>query len=169
MPANRELPLDGLPASPRSSAVLSPCRRYRYELWRRWSDAPYVMFVGLNPSTADEALDDPTIRRCVGYAKRWNFGGSCMVNLFAYRATQPKDMLVQLDPIGPDNDLTLKTLSQGAGIVIAAWGKDGTHKGRDKQVIALMPRLHCLKRNRDGTPAHPLYLKSDATPVPLEP
>jgi hypothetical protein len=150
------------------SAVLSPCRAYRYDLWRRWSeDAPYCMFVGLNPSTADETQDDPTIRRCVGYAKRWNYGGLCMVNLFAFRATQPRDMMAAQDPIGPDNDRTLKTLSQGAGMIIAAWGKDGSYMGRDKQVMALLPHLYCLKQNKDGSPAHPLYLRGDATPYPL--
>lgn len=113
------------------SASLSSCRLYRYDLWRKWGDEPYCMFVGLNPSTADETQDDPTIRRCVGYAKRWNYGGLCMVNLFAFRATQPKDMMTAKDPIGPDNDRTLKTLSQGAGIVIAAWGKDGNHTRSD--------------------------------------
>jgi hypothetical protein len=164
-----ELPMDAISAFHASpcSAVLSPCRLYRYDLWRRWSDAPYCMFVGLNPSTADETQDDPTIRRCVGYAKRWNYGGLCMVNLFAFRATQPRDMMAAQDPIGPDNDRTLKTLSQGAGIVIAAWGKDGNHMGRDKQVMALLPHLYCLKQNKDGSPAHPLYLRGDATPYPL--
>jgi len=149
------------------SASLSSCRLYRYDLWRKWGDAPYCMFVGLNPSTADEKQDDPTIRRCVGYAKRWNYGGLCMVNLFAFRATQPRDMMAAKDPIGPHNDRTLKTLSQGAGIVIAAWGKDGNYMGRDKQVTALLPHLYCLKQNKDGSPAHPLYLRGDARPYPL--
>lgn len=149
------------------SALFSPCRLYRYDLWRKWGDEPYCMFVGLNPSTADETQDDPTIRRCVGYAKRWNYGGLCMTNLFAFRATQPKDMMAAQDPIGPDNDRTLTTLSRGAGIVVAAWGKDGKHMGRDKQVMALLPHLYCLKQNKDGSPAHPLYLRGDAKPYPL--
>lgn len=149
------------------SAVLSPCRLYRYELWRRWSDAAACVFVGLNPSTADETNDDPTIRKCVGYAKRWGYGSLCMVNLFAFRATLPKDMLAADDPIGPDNDATLKRLAADAGIVIAAWGNDGGHLGRDKAVMAMLPELHCLKQNKDGSPAHPLYLRGDAMPYPL--
>lgn len=149
------------------SAVLSPCRKFRYELWRRWSDAPACVFVGLNPSTADETNDDPTIRKCVGYAKRWGYGSLCMVNLFAFRATQPKDMLAAADPIGPENDATLKRLATDAGIIIAAWGNHGGHLGRDKAVMAMLPELHCLKRNKDGSPAHPLYLRGDAMPYPL--
>ena len=125
------------------------------------------MFVGLNPSTADEREDDQTIRKCVAYAKRWGYGALCMANLFAFRATQPKDMMAAEDPIGPENDGTLKALSRSAGIVIAAWGKDGNYKGRDKQVMAFLPQLHCLKQNKDGSPAHPLYLLGDATPFLL--
>lgn len=165
-----ELPLNATGAlhAVSCSAVLSPCRLYRYDLWRRWdADKGYVMFVGLNPSTADETNDDPTIRKCIGFAKRWGYGALCMTNLFAFRATKPKDMMAAQDAIGPDNDRTLKTLSQGASIVIAAWGKDGNHKGRDKQVMAMLPYLYCLKQNKDGSPAHPLYLRGDATPYPL--
>lgn len=82
-------------------AHLSPCRRYRYALWRRWGDGPHAMFIGLNPSTADETADDPTIRRCIAFARAWGYGALCMANLFAYRATQPADMLAQDDPVGP--------------------------------------------------------------------
>ncbi len=149
------------------SADLSLCRRYRYDLWRRWTEAPYCMIVGLNPSTADEREDDATIRKCVVYAKRWGYGALCMTNLFAFRATQPKDMMAAADPIGPDNDRKLEALSRCAGIIIAAWGNDGKWKGRDKQVMAILPGLHCLKQNNNGSPAHPLYLPSDAKPYPL--
>lgn len=149
------------------TATLSPCRLYRYDLWRRWSDASYCLFIGLNPSTADETTDDPTIRKCVAYAKEWRYGALCMVNLFAFRATQPKDMLAARDPVGPDNDLTLAALSKRAGIVVAAWGNDGGHLGRDKQVVTMIPHLYCLKLNKDGSPSHPLYLRKDATPFPF--
>lgn len=152
-----------------AAATLSPCRAYRYDLWRRWStDKGYVMFIGLNPSTADETNDDPTIRRCIDFAKRWGFGELCMANLFAFRATQPRDMKAAADPVGPDNNRSLQTLADGASIIIAAWGKDGTYQGRDKQVLKMLPRLHCLKQNKDGTPAHPLYLKSELTPYILD-
>ena len=164
-----DLAMDAFPAfhGAPCSAVLSPCRVFRYELWRRWSDAPACVFVGLNPSTADETNDDPTIRKCVGYAKRWGYGSLCMVNLFAFRATLPKDMLAAADPVGPENDDTLKRLAHDAGIIIAAWGNDGGHLGRDKAVMAMLPALHALKQNKDGSPAHPLYLRGDVMPYPL--
>lgn len=154
-------------ASPFCSAVLSPCRRYRYELWRRWSDAPAVVFIGLNPSTADETKDDATIRKCIAYAKKWGHGALCMVNLFAFRATQPKDMMAASDPVGPDNDRVLQTLPHTCSMIIAAWGCDGSHMGRDKAVLAMLPSLHALHVTKDGMPGHPLYLKGDATPFPL--
>jgi hypothetical protein len=78
------------------------------------------MFVGLNPSTADEGGDDPTIRRCVGFARDWGYSGLCMTNLFAFRATQPKDMLAQADPVGPNNDETLTRLAKEAKVIVAA-------------------------------------------------
>src|ERR1019366_6557448 len=91
------------------NAILSDCRRYRFELWRTWDDLlndgnGYAMFVGLNPSTADETEDDPTIRRCTDYAQRWGYSGLCMTNLFAYRATLPQDMRGAPDPVGEGND-----------------------------------------------------------------
>lgn len=150
-----------------NSAVLSPCRLSRYELWRQWGDSPTCVFIGLNPSTADEMNDDPTIRRCIGYAKRWGYGSLCMLNLFAFRATQPKDMMAAKDPLGPDNVDTLLARTAEAGIVIAAWGKDGAFQGWGRQVVKMIPKLHCLKLNQDGSPAHPLYLRGDLTPFPL--
>jgi len=124
------------------------------------------MFIGLNPSTADETTDDPTIRRCVGFARAWGYDALCMVNLFAYRATNPADMEKDVEPIGTYNDYTLKKLASGAGIVIAAWGAHGTHLGRDAQVRALLPTLHYLRLTKDGHPGHPLYLPSNLRPIP---
>ena len=147
------------------SATLSTCRRYRYVLSRRWGDGPAAMFIGLNPSTADETADDPTIRRCVAYAKAWGYGALCMTNLFAYRATQPTDMLAQEDPIGPENDAYLRRLAADAGVVVAAWGTHGVHQGRDAQVRTLLPNLHYLRLTKDGHPGHPLYLPATLRPV----
>lgn len=97
----------------KKTAKLSDCRTYRYELWRTWDESkPYAMFIGLNPSTADETEDDPTIRRCINFAKTWGYGGLCMTNLFAYRATQPEDMKRASDPIGNKNDETLILLAK---------------------------------------------------------
>src|SRR5262245_38555366 len=87
------------------SAVFSPCRKYRYSLTRIWdAERPNVMFVGLNPSTADDQVDDPTVRRCIGFARKWRFGGMIIVNLFAYRSTDPNRLQEILDPVGPEND-----------------------------------------------------------------
>lgn len=154
------------------SAIFSPCRRYRYSLWRNWrglgllpDENSYAMFVGLNPSTADEQNDDPTIRRCIAFAKAWGFDGLCMTNLFAFRATKPADMMAEADPIGEDNDRTLIELAQGAGVVVAAWGVHGTHRGRAAEVVKMLPNLHYLMLTKDGHPGHPLYLPKTLLPV----
>jgi len=148
------------------SAWMSDCRAYRYSLWRRWGAGPYAMFVGLNPSTADEMSDDPTIRRCIGFAKAWGYEALCMTNLFAYRATKPADMLKQHDPIGPSNDAHLQKLAAEAGVVVAAWGTHGTHKGRHLAVREMLPAMHYLRLTKDGHPGHPLYLPASLRPVP---
>lgn len=148
-------------------ATFSSCQRYRYSLLREWSATQSkVLFVGLNPSTADAELDDPTIRRCIGFAKAWGFGGLYMGNLFAYRSTDPKGLLATSDAIGPDNDTVLLQLTQAASLVVAAWGNDGTLMDRAEQVKSLCGPLSILKLNRSGQPAHPLYLKGDLRPMP---
>jgi hypothetical protein len=152
----------------REGAVFSPCRRYRYMLARQWEygTPSYAAFIGLNPSTADEVKDDPTIRCCVGFAKSWGLGGLVMLNLFAFRATQPKAMLAAVDPIGPDNDRHLAAYCDDAAFVIACWGRHGAHLGRATEVKALVPNLCCLALNKDGSPHHPLYLPKTLTPMP---
>lgn len=154
-----------------SSAQFSPCRRYRYSLWRTWhgllpNAKGYAMFVGLNPSTADETNDDPTIRRCIAFAQSWGYEGLCVTNLFAFRATRPDDMKAADDPVGPENDKTLCDLAKSAGVVVAAWGVHGTHAGRADEIRAMLPRLHYLRLTRDGHPGHPLYLPKSLTPIP---
>lgn len=156
------------------SARFSPCRRYRYSLWRNWrgllpETKGYAMFVGLNPSTADETNDDPTIRRCIAFAQAWGYEGLCMTNLFAFRATAPADMIAADDPVGPENDQTLRDLAESAGVVVAAWGVHGTHGGRHNAVRAMLPRLHYLRLTKDGHPGHPLYLPKSLVPVPWAP
>lgn len=147
--------------------IFSPCRTYRYSLWRECIGGEgYAMFVGLNPSTADETQDDPTIRRCIAFAKAWGYAGLCMTNLFAFRATDPKDMKAAADPVGPDNNKHIGILAQRAGVVVAAWGANGTHLGRDAEVLAMLDQaLHCLALTKDGHPCHPLYLKKTLIPV----
>ncbi len=150
--------------------ILSPCRTYHYTLWREFDGLVgngYAMFIGLNPSTADEINDDPTIRRCVAFAKAWGYGALCMTNLFAFRASKPGDMIAAADPIGPDNDSQLVELARGARVVVAAWGTNGTHLGLDAAVRTLVTDLHCLKKTQAGHPGHPLYLRADLKPIPF--
>lgn len=150
------------------SAVLSQDRRYRYQLFRVWDrQLPVATFIGLNPSTADETTDDPTIRRCIGYARAWGCGSLEMLNLFALRATDPFEMLRHPDPVGLRNDFYLKQATIGTRVVVAAWGTMGGHLGRDQVVRGLIgDGLHCLRLTKAGHPWHPLYLPKGLTPVP---
>lgn len=148
------------------SAIFSSCGLYRYVLWRRWGHGRYVMFIGLNPSTADETNDDPTIRRCVAFAKAWGYEALCMANLFAFRATDPAEMKKDIEPIGTYNDSTLISLAQDAGIIIAAWGVNGSYKRRDLSVRAILPPMSYLRLTKDGHPSHPLYLPANLRPIP---
>ncbi|MGH2543551.1 MAG: DUF1643 domain-containing protein, partial [Ardenticatenaceae bacterium] len=149
-------------------AIFSPCRRYRYALWRVWDVArPLALFVCLNPSTADGQMDDPTVRRCVGFARTWGYGGVSVANLFAFRAIHPADLKVSPDPVGPDNDAWLTALAGRADIVVAAWGNHGTFMNRSRTVFALISNPQCLALTRQGQPAHPLYLKKTLIPAPL--
>ena len=148
------------------SATLSPCRAYRYALWRRWGRGPYAMFIGLNPSTADETNDDPTIRRCIAFARAWGYEALCMTNLFAYRATNPADLKKTSEPIGWGNDRTLRDLAPGAGVVVAAWGAGGSYLRRSDSVRLMVPGLHYLRLTKDGHPGHPLYLPANLEPQP---
>ncbi|WP_296063301.1 DUF1643 domain-containing protein [uncultured Amphritea sp.] len=150
----------------KTDANFSNCRKYRYALWRIWDESkPYAMFIGLNPSTADETENDPTINRCINYSKDWGYGGLCMVNLFAFRATAPSDMMASNEPIGSDNDEWIKNLGTEAGVIIAAWGNDGSYLERSKEVRQMIPDLMCLKINKSGEPAHPLYQPGTAKPI----
>ena len=144
------------------NATFSDCRKYRYALSRTWNGKKKtILFIGLNPSTADEKIDDPTIRRCINYAQNWGYGSLLMVNLFAYRATMPSELKNVKNPIGNDNDLQIIELSKKADIAVAAWGNEGTLLNRDKEVKKILPNLMCLKINKSGQPAHPLYQKKD--------
>lgn len=144
----------------------SVCHTYRYELWRRWNESlPYAMFIGLNPSTADETNDDPTIRRCRRFAKDWGYGDLCMVNLFGYCAKQLKNMKQEINPIGPDNNQTLIDIAANAEIIVGAWGNHGLFMNRSKEIKLLIKNVMCLKVNKSGEPTHPLYLGSYLKPI----
>lgn len=113
----------------RSGAAFSPCRTWRYQLWRRWNGTPLIIIIGLNPSTADESYNDPTITRCMGFAQREGYGGLLMLNLFAFRATAPADLKEAQDPIGPENDGVILSKCQNQDRVIVAWGNHGGFVG----------------------------------------
>lgn len=143
-------------------ARFSECGRYRYTLARTWGVAPFACWVMLNPSTADASQDDPTIRRCIGFSKAWGYGGLCVVNLFAFRATDPVAMKLQTDPVGPGNDEAILGAADERELVVAAWGVHGTHRGRAADVLRLLREagsvVHCLGATKDGHPKHPLYV-----------
>lgn len=154
-----------------SRAVLSPCRLYRYALWRRWADGPQVLWVMLNPSTADETEDDPTIRRCIAFSESWGFGALAVANLFALRSTDPKALYhCGDDPIGTENDAWLGRLATESSLIVAAWGNHGSCCDRDIVVRALLdnPRgtLKVLRLTAQGQPSHPLYLPTGLDPIP---
>lgn len=150
-----------------SGAVFSDCNRYRYRLWRRWDvNEPVACFVMLNPSTADESANDPTIERCERRARSWGCGGIEIANLFALRSTDPTGLQDVDDPVGPENDASIITAirtAQDDGMAIMAWGGWGLYAQRQARVIDMLERnailfAHAFKLNKDGTPAHPLYL-----------
>ena len=154
----------------RRDAYISLDGRYRYWLSRRWGNSDAAVFVMLNPSTADALVDDPTIRRCVGFAKDWGCGGVFVVNLYAYRATKPADLWTAADPVGPDNDANLTVAAEWAADydapLIAAWGANAK-PDRVARVLALpgMGRLQCLGVTKAGQPRHPLYLRAGTARV----
>lgn len=156
------------------SAVISGCGRYRYVLGRELGAGEgQVCFVMLNPSTADAENDDPTIRRCTGYARRFGAARLAVVNIFAFRSTDPS-VLYSMDrdsAVGPENDDYLLDTVRRSRTVICAWGNHGALFGRGAEVLRLIGSVQtpmALKINaKSGQPAHPLYLKGDAQPVML--
>lgn len=154
-----------------STAVYSDCERYRYSLTRVWDDAGRrVNFVMLNPSTATEVLNDPTVERCERRARTLGYGGFAVTNIFAWRDTQPKALRAAVDPVGADNDVAIADRALWAHDVIAAWGTHGAHLDRGRQVAALLgtlgrPLFH-LGLSKLGHPKHPLYLPYKQNPEP---
>jgi hypothetical protein len=168
------------------TATMSPCGHYRYRLRRTWGgDGPTACFIMLNPSTADHVRDDPTIRRCVGFARNWGCGGLVVVNLFAWRATDPHELFDVFycrhyprpdgspafhngDPVGPENDAHILAAVAAASPVVAAWGAQGVMMNRAEAVGHLLAGAGvaplCLGKTTWGQPRHPLYVAS-ATPL----
>ena len=149
------------------TASFSECRTWRYSLSRELAGDGVVAFAGLNPSTADEAHDDPTIRRCIGFAREWGFGRLDVVNLYAFRAGHPPDLWAAHDPVGPENDRVLAQVLDRAGLVIAAWGMHARADRLIELAAVLGGRpLHALGVTKNGAPRHPLYVRADARPTP---
>lgn len=146
-------------------ASFSECQKYRYSLTRHWhSGSPDVAWVLLNPSTADMTIDDPTIRRCMDFSMRLGFGGMYLVNLFAFRATDPKIMEQSPNPVGPDNEHSI-VIAGKHDKVIVAWGNHGSYLDQDKEGLELLSyggaEINCLGITKTGQPKHPLYLRAD--------
>ena len=152
-----------------ATATFDATRAFRYRLSRTWdASGPGVAFVMLNPSTADADTLDPTVRRCVGFARTWGFGSLEVVNLFAFRATDPRDLLRAAAPVGAANDRAIVDAVSAADRVVVAWGARGSHRDRAAEVAVLleaaMVRPMALGTTRHGQPRHPLYLRADRRP-----
>jgi hypothetical protein len=154
----------------RSGAVFDCRRRYRYLLWREWDvQLPAITFVMLNPSTADDINSDPTISRCLGFARRWQFGSLGVANLFAYRATRANALTKVRDPVGAYNDHYIRAAVDLADQVVVAWGNHGLLRERHRHLAALLsscPQPWCFGITKLAQPKHPLYLRNDAGLVP---
>jgi hypothetical protein len=171
-----QLEIGGDDASRHAGAVFSRCGRYRYRLWRRWAEGqPCVVWLMLNPSTADALALDPTVTRCLRFAKRWGCGSMEVLNLYGLRSTDPAGLWVAEDPVGPETDAQIDDVLQAmlcSERLIVAWG---AHAKPDR-VAAVMSiiraRLHasqvgCLGLTKRGQPRHPLYIRGDTQPVEL--
>lgn len=151
-------------------ASFDATRKYRYALHRRWRAGPRrVCFCMLNPSTADARRNDPTVRRCIGYAMDWGFDALEVVNIFALRSTDPALLSIDPDPIGPRNTAAIERAARRSEFVVAAWGVHGAIGERGAFVL---DRLHavdvrCLGTTREGYPKHPLYLPRSVQPTPI--
>jgi hypothetical protein len=160
-----------------SQAEFSPCGRYRYTLERRWDGKPFgspgvVAWLMMNPSTADEQVDDPTVRRARDFTRRWGHGAMVVLNAFALRATRPAMLLEAEDPVGrPENDAAITRWAKQAEMVVAAWGLPPKPLwGRSLEVAALLAAAGvqpvALKVTQSGQPGHPLYIGGETRPVP---
>ncbi len=146
----------------KTGATFSPCRRYRYELYRIWDDQkPLIMFIGLNPSTANEFEPDNTIKRVVAMARGWGYGGVYMMNLFCFVTAYPDELDVSKEDIAL-NDQWLRTTEALCDTVVFAWGAFKQTDGRAESVIRMFPNAMALHINKNGSPKHPLYCRSDS-------
>lgn len=152
------------------SAEVSACQQYRYHLSRRFGPGfRTVVVVGLNPSTADAFQDDMTIRKCVGFARRWGMDRLVMANVCAWRSRHPKEMQRADDPVGPENEARLRELVATAEIIVAAWGQNKLpfRAQRLARWVLSLPNVCCLGQNADGTPKHPLFVPYETPRVAI--
>jgi len=157
-------------------AVFSPCRTWRYTLAREWEsggEERSCLSVCLSPSTATETEDDPTIRRCIGFAKRLGYSRLTVCNIFALRSTDPRALYAHADPVGPENLAHIEREAVRHELLVVAWGNHGELRGQGVIVLNLLcvlaEAVHVLGLNATGQPTHPLYLRADAQPTQLEP
>jgi hypothetical protein len=153
-----------------SLAVYSEDEAYRFALTRRWGAGQGLLFIMLNPSTATELANDPTVERCEQRARAWGYPGFSVANIFAFRATRPADLKRSAEPVGAGNDAVLADLARRAGQVICAWGLHGAHQGRGAAVEERLRdegvALWHLGLTKGGHPRHPLYLGYDRQAEP---
>lgn len=153
-----------------SGALFSPCKRYRYRLWREWdASKPTIAFCMLNPSTADQFKNDPTIERCQRRAVMLGYGRLEIVNIFALRSTDPRALYDAADPVGPENDAALVAALRASNIMICGWGKHGALHGRGRVALSVLrdidpDQVRVLVVNKDGSPKHPLYIPYETQP-----
>lgn len=153
-----------------SEACFSDDMLYRYALRRRWEiELPKICFVMLNPSTADEIQDDPSVRRCIAYAKRWGFGSLTVANIFAWRSTDPKVLRTVEDPVGPENDAAIMAAVEDSDLTVMAWGNHGLYLQRGERVFKMLENAgrdaYALTLTSAWEPAHPLYLSGSLEPI----
>lgn len=164
--------INSMPVPQSNPCRFSPCRKYRYSLTHEWDDLferKEIAFIGLNPSTADELTLDPTLTRIRGFCQSWGFNTFHMLNIFAFRSTDPKGLKVTQDPIGPENNEVLKAFGDKGIPLVFCWGNHGAYLDREAQVFQLLQgaETFCLARTKSGHPGHPLYLPADSRLQPF--
>ena len=155
-----------------AGAEFSECGLYRYKLWRIWDESlPLVMYIGLNPSTANETSNDNTITKLCKISRHNGYGGFYMMNCYTYIATKPEKLIIDLDTNNKNNWLLKMIYESHCKDVVFAWGNFPivVQNGRDKEMIAMFPKALCLKINKNGSPKHPLYCKDDSVLIPYTP
>jgi hypothetical protein len=149
-----------------NGAIFSEDKRFRYSLWRIWNDKkPLIMFIGLNPSIANDESNDRTVSKLIKYTEAWGFGGFYICNLFAFITPYPKELKKAESPTGEKNNHYLLETATKCEKIVCMWGNHGSFKERDKEVTAMFSKMHCLDKTKSGQPKHPLYLSAHLKPI----